>query len=165
VTTDEIGELQVTSSKLQVGAVTTEKIQNGAVTQEKLAPGAAGDRHILGTTQGEQSLEGLYLYNQSFPIDWTVADLSSWIPAGARWAIVQLGMFTQTIQPNVRAELRVRRDLAQREAICLANGTLEKTVWNQGLVPLTPGRTLEYQLTMTGPITVTIFISIVGYIL
>ncbi|MFH0887676.1 MAG: hypothetical protein V1871_00510 [Planctomycetota bacterium] len=36
VTTPKIGELQVSSSKLQVASVTTEKIANGAVTKDKI---------------------------------------------------------------------------------------------------------------------------------
>ncbi|MFH1231349.1 MAG: hypothetical protein V1709_07630 [Planctomycetota bacterium] len=36
VTTPKIGELQVSSSKLQVASVTTEKIANGAVTRDKI---------------------------------------------------------------------------------------------------------------------------------
>ncbi|MEW6026890.1 MAG: hypothetical protein AB1599_06325 [Planctomycetota bacterium] len=161
VTTPKIASSAVTSSQLSVDSVITEKIANGAVTQEKLAPGVGGgERHEF----LNPSVEGFYLASQSFPIDWTVADLSPWIPANARAAIVQVGIFTQAISSGARAEMRVRTNDAQREALCVSNGQQDKTNWNGGLVPITSGRALEYRLDVAGTITVTLWISIIGYL-
>jgi hypothetical protein len=163
VTQSKIASNSVGASEIIAGAVGTSEIANGAVTADKLAPGAAGDRMSFLSP----SVEGLYLPGQSVIIDWTVADLSAWIPANARAAIVQLGMASQAVASGARAEMRVRTNDAQREAICVSSPMQDKTMWNAGIVPLqnTGNRTVEYRLDVVGAITVTIWITIVGYVI
>ena len=101
----------------------------------------------------------------SHPVTILALSLSAWIPAGAKAAIVQLGMSSQAVSSGARAEMRVRTNDAEMEAICVSSPMQDKTQWNAGIIPLTTGRTLEYRLDVVGEITVTIWISIIGYII
>lgn len=98
------------------------------------------------------------------PIDWTVLDLSALIPAGAKAAIIQVGVFTESTSSGARAEVRIRTDEVQRDALEVSNKGSSQTDFNQGVGPLTSGRTLQYNLAVTGVISVTVWITVVGYI-
>jgi len=171
LTSAELGVGSVESEKIANNAVTTEKIQNGCVTQEKLAPGVGGgDRFVFGTLlTGFQSADALYLTGQNVPVPFTTFDMSNWVPAGAKAVIVQLGVFTESsTPPTCRAEIRVRTNVDQRDALGVPAPLLAtNSNYNGGIVPLvTSGaRTIEYSLDVTGAISVTMWLTIVGYII
>jgi hypothetical protein len=110
------------------------------------------------------SVEGFYLAGQSYSIDWTVADLSPWIPAGAKAAIVQLGMFTESTTTGARADMRIRANEEQRESLGITNKGPSQVDFNFGIVPITAGRTVDYRMDVNGVITVTFWITVIGYI-
>ena len=154
----------LTSAELGTGSVESEKIQDGAVTQEKLAPGVGGSRIEFVIP----SVEVLYLTDVTADIPYTTLDLSAWVPAGAKGVIVQLGVFNQAYATG-RAFFRVRTNADQRDALgvgMMVGGN--SMVANQGIVPVTSARTIEYALeSVGGPwvATLTLYITIVGYII
>jgi hypothetical protein len=161
VTYMKIAPNSVNDEKISNSAITTDKIQDGAVTAEKLAPGAGGDRFVF----LPMSVEGFYLAGQSDSIDWTVADLSPWIPAGAKAAIVQLGMFTESTTTGARADMRLRANEEQRESLGITNKGPGQVDFNFGIVPITPVRTVDYRMDVNGVLSVTFWITVVGYII
>ncbi|MEW6026843.1 MAG: hypothetical protein AB1599_06090 [Planctomycetota bacterium] len=151
-----------------VPPVTSDEIQDASVTQAKLAPGVGGDRFVFGTLlTGFSSADVLYLTNVSADIPYTPFDLSPWVPEGAKAVLVQLGMFNQAFATG-RAFFRVRTNSEQRDAlgVGLVPGASSQ-VANQGIVPLTSARSIEYALeSVGGPwnAALTLWITVVGYI-
>ena len=182
--TGEIQNGAVTPEKLSFSVptrpltppVTTDEIGDGQVTQAKLAPGVGGGDRFVWGTEGQSgnprsSADVLYLTNISADIPYTAFDLSAWVPANAKGVILQLGIFNQSFTQG-RAFFRVRTNADQRDAlgVGLVPGGFSQ-VANQGIVPLVVGtepRTIEYALESVGgpwTATLTLWITVVGYIL
>jgi hypothetical protein len=149
--------------------IATDEIGNAQVTQAKLAPDVQmGDRFVF----LPMSVEAFYLAGQSASIDWTVADLSPWIPAGAKAALVQIGMFTESTTSGARADMRLRANEEQREALGITNKGPSQVDFNFGIVPITTvptgrqaARTVDYRMDVNGVITVTFWITVIGYVI
>jgi len=154
--------------------VTTDEIGDGQVTQAKLDPALSlGDRFVWGaegqTGNPRASADVLYLTDVSADIPYTVFDLSAWVPANAKGVILQLGIFNQAFTSG-RAFFRVRTNADQRDALGLGNMVgANSQVANQGIVPLIVGtRSIEYALeSVGGPwvATFTLYITVIGYII
>ncbi|MEW6025664.1 MAG: hypothetical protein AB1599_00005, partial [Planctomycetota bacterium] len=123
---------------------------------------------VFGTLlTGLGSADVLYLTDISADIPYTSFDLSAWIPAQAKAVILQLGIFNQSFA-NGRAFFRVRTNTDQRDAlgVGVVPGASSQVV-NQGIVPLTSARSIEYALESVGgpwSATLTLWVTVVGYI-
>jgi len=78
----------------------------------------------------------------------------------------QLGVFNQAFTSGW-AFFWARTNTEQRNALGVSNKEQNQSDYNGGIVPLvtTGARTLEYSLDVTGTISVTTWITVVGYIL
>jgi len=79
--------------------------------------------------------------------------------------ILQLGVFNQAFS-NGRAFFRLRTNADQRDALGVSVRGASQLDYNGDIVPLVVAgpRTLEYSLDVTGTISVTLWITVVGYI-
>ena len=175
VTTDEIGDGQVTgpkiassavgSSQLAVDSVITEKIQDGAVTPEKLSfvPGGGGDTlTMLPVPATALDQGGIIATTQPASVD-----LSSIIPVGTKGVIVSIACINQGYTDGGMMAYIFRQLGAEYALQVMAPPVNAPGISNGAsvLMPVAADRTLLWQAYVNGNSSTELVIYILGYIM
>ena len=173
VTTDEIGDGQVTgpkiassavgSSQLAVDSVITEKIANQAVTAEKLAPGVGGGDVLTMLPVPATALDqgGIIATTQPASVD-----LSTIIPLNTKGVIVSIACINQSYTDGGMMAYIFRQLGAEYALQVMAPPVNAPGISNGAsvLMPVAADRTLTWQAYVAGINSTELVIYILGYI-